>query len=211
MGGSVSPREPGAAAVAALERSLLPLPQCTGRGRRRRRRRRQQQHHRLSGWQRRRPRARRARDTARGEPGSDGEAPAGRPRLRRPTPPRPERPAPLRSALPCSLPAAAPAFPSRRGQPPRRGAASAQAGGVGAAEPAMAASELYTKVRRPVSRALGRGPRGTAPPAVRPGRGRGAGTQSGPSGTTPFPSISKSSTLPAGRPQRRLPCSGVDG
>lgn len=36
MGGSVSPRESGAIAVAALERSLLPLPQCTGRRRRRR-------------------------------------------------------------------------------------------------------------------------------------------------------------------------------
>lgn len=36
MGGSVSPKEPGGIAVAALERSLLPLPQCTGRRWRRR-------------------------------------------------------------------------------------------------------------------------------------------------------------------------------
>lgn len=38
MGGSVRPREPGGIAVVALERSLLPLPQCTGRRRRRRHR-----------------------------------------------------------------------------------------------------------------------------------------------------------------------------
>lgn len=88
MGGSVSWREPGAAEVVARERSLLPLPQCTGRRRRR-------QHHRPPGWLRwrpRGPRARRARGTTRGEPGSDGEAPTGRLRLRGPAPPHPAPP-----------------------------------------------------------------------------------------------------------------------
>lgn len=91
----MSPREPGATAVAALERSLLPFPQCTGR--------RRQQHHRpASGLRRplRGPRARGALAAARGAPGSDGEAPASRPRLRRPARPAPPGPALLPARQP---------------------------------------------------------------------------------------------------------------
>ena len=90
-------------------------------------------------------------------------------------------------ALPSSPPAAAGALPSSRGRPPRRGAASAQAGGVGAEGPAMAASELYTKVRRPASRAVGGG---RATRRRRPSGQGGAGAR-GPGAAPPAPPPSR--------------------
>lgn len=163
-------REPGAAAEVALERSLLPLPQCTGR-------RRRQQHHRPPRGLRRRPRGPRARGAlarARGEPGSDGQAPAGRPRLRRPAPPRPARRGPPRPALPRSLPAAAWALPSRRGRPPRRGAASAQAGGVGAVGPRHGRVRALHKGKAARGRRSGEGAARPGAAGCRAGAGGGA-------------------------------------
>lgn len=163
MGGSVSPRVPRAAAVTARERSLLPLPQCTGRLRRRRRR----QHHRPPRGLRRRllrSPARGALAAARGEPGSDGEAPAGRPSLSRPAPPR--------SARSCPTP--------RRRQPGRFLVGAG--GGPGEVRPPHGRGASAPRARHGRIRALhkGRAPGGQwegaaggAPRAVRLGRGRG--------------------------------------
>lgn len=197
MGGSVSPRVPRAAAVTALERSLLPLPQCTGRLRRRRR----QQHHRPPRGLRRRLLRSRARGllaAARGEPGSDGEAPAGRPSLSRPAPPRPAR-----------------WCPTPRPRQPGRFLVGA-GGGPGEVRPPHGRGASAPRARHGRVRALhkGRTPGGQWEGAAGPRRGLsgwgGGGGALGAGGTTPLPSVSKSPALPACRPQRCLPLLGGD-
>lgn len=153
----MSPREPGATAAAALERSLLPLPQCTGRRRR--------QHHRPPRGLQRRLRGRRARgalEAAPGESQSDGDAPAGRPRLRRRAPPRP-------AALPCA----------RRRQP---GRFLVHAGGsAGEVRPPHRRGATTPRARHGRVRALhkGRAPRGCGRGRRRPQRRLSGGGREG--------------------------------
>lgn len=188
----MGPREPGATAVAALERSLLPFPQCTGRRRR--------QHHRPPSGLRRRlrgPRARGALAAARGAPGSDGEAPDPRPRLRRPARPAPPGPALLPARQPGRFLVGAGGRQARCGL--RTGGGRRCRGRHGRV-PAL------HKGRGPPGRA------GNPPPAARRGA-RVSGARGPPAGTTPFPSISNPPPPPPPRrppPRRRLPLSGGD-